>query len=147
MIQNFICMYVLYLLCIYFFMKAAQGIKNQKKCKPQTHLCKEHIEHLIRRLKKSNGEKRAPNYILFCLSLILNYILRKKLLITYHGWKNNSPLFSIEKAMLQWSKNTFKMYCKVRIYFCTYYVISKIPFHIYYQLVLQKLNTCKSHTV
>ena len=50
-------------------MKAAQGIKNQKKCKPQTHLCKEHIEqeHLIRRLKKSNGEKRAPNYILFCL--------------------------------------------------------------------------------
>ena len=75
-------------------MKAAQGIKNQKKCKPQTHLCKEHIEHLIRRLKKSN-------YILFCLSQILNYILRKKLLITYHGWKNNPPLFSIEKAMLQ----------------------------------------------
>ena len=99
MIQNFICMY--YLLYIYFFMQAAQGIKNQKKCKPQTHLCKEHIEHLIRRLKKSNGEKRAPNYILFCLSLILNYILRKKLQITYNGWKNNSPLFSIEKAMLQ----------------------------------------------
>ena len=137
MIQNFICMY--YLLYIYFFMKAAQGIKNQKKCKPQTHLCKEHIEHLIRRLKKSNGEKRAPNYILFCLSLILNYILRKKLLITYHGWKNNPPLFSIEKAMLQWSKNTFKMYCKLRIvYFCIYYVISKIPFHIYYQLVYYK---------
>ena len=58
MIQNFICMY--YLLYIYFFMKAAQGIKNQKKCKPQTHLCKEHIEHLIRRLKKSNGGKKSP---------------------------------------------------------------------------------------
>ena len=43
-----------------FFMKAAQGIKNQKKCKPQTHLCKEHIEHLIRRFKKSNGGKKSP---------------------------------------------------------------------------------------